>query len=119
MSILRRLLAIGSTVAAFAALSVLLAPGASADTPEGWPDPPEVGAWGFLLVLVVFPLALFLVIALLAFAPSLAKGEHLGTSATTPESQWLGGPDKDPAALPASEETADDAAAAGGAGSRW
>lgn len=88
---------------------------ASADVPVGWSDPEEVNLVEALLVLGGIPLALALVITILVYAPSLARGEGLGAGGT-PESEWLGGPRRTTAELagPDSKESA-----AGGASGRW
>lgn len=69
---------------------VLIASPALADVPSGWPDPEPVPLLRALLVYVGAPLGLMLIITLLVMAPSMARGERPGASAT--DDQWFGGP---------------------------
>jgi hypothetical protein len=103
------------------ALPLVAAP-ALAAPPEAWPDAETVGALDFLLVLVALPLALFVVIAVLAYVPSMARGEKYTPGlAWRNENEWFGGPkdgleatDKtDRAALEGTETDR------GGASARW
>lgn len=99
---------------AFAGLVAVSGP-AAAEVGVGWSDPEEVNLVEALLILGGIPIALALVITVLVYAPSLARGEGLGTGGT-PESEWLGGPRRTTAELagPDTEESA-----AGGASGRW
>jgi len=82
--------ATASVAVATVVVSPLIAMPAYADVPEGWSDPDPVDGLQALLVLGGIPLALFLVITLLVLAPSLARGERLGSAA--PGNEWFGGP---------------------------
>ena len=99
-----------------------LAPGAaSAVPPVGWPEAEPVSALEFLLVLLVIPLALFLLIALLASVPKMVRGERYTPGlAWRNENEWFGGP-KD--GLDAADRTDPKAISAdadrGGASARW
>lgn len=76
-----------------ALLLPLVAAPALAAPPEAWPDADPVGALDFLLVLLLIPLGLALLIALLAYLPSMAKGEKYTPGRSwRGESQWFGGP---------------------------
>lgn len=97
------------------AVGVLLAPGAAlADVPEGWSDPDPVEPIHALLVFVVGPIALFVVIYLLASLPHLVGRAQAAPSVTDPEpalpagegglDALLGPRDDEPAALEASPE---------------
>jgi len=74
---------------------VVLPVTAFADTPASQADAPEVSGLQFLIVLVLIPVALFLVIALLAALPSMIsdKGYEPGQSWRA-EAEWFGGPRK-------------------------
>jgi hypothetical protein len=103
------------------ALPLVSAP-ALAAPPEAWPDAEAVGALDFLLVLFVIPLGLALLIALLAYVPSMARGEKYTPGlAWRNENEWFGGPTEgleaaDKAEQPAVEGTEADR---GGASARW
>lgn len=101
-------------VAAVALTSPLVAGPAQAKVPEGWSDPAPVDTLEALLLLVAAPLGLFVLITIAVLVPSLARGERLGRPE---ESQWLGGPGKDPKELAASGSSG--SADSGGASGRW
>lgn len=96
-----------------------------AATPEGWPDAEEPSVLSFLLVLVVIPLALFAVIALLAYLPVLVKGERYTPGRSwRGETEWFGGPqagleavDREQPQVTAGAGEAPDGR--GGASARW
>lgn len=115
-TVLRRLLPLASLVALLGAATVAAAGPAAADTPEYWPEVEPVSLWHAFLVLGGVPLLVFVVIGLLVYAPSLARGEGFSTVAQEPESQWLGGPRKSAGELagPDGEDSR-----AGGAGGSW
>lgn len=91
-SVVRR--AIASVALGLVAL-VAVPVAAVADTPERFPDAPDVSGLQFLVVLVLIPLGLFLVISLLAALPSMIsdKGYQPGQSWRA-EAEWFGGPRK-------------------------
>jgi hypothetical protein len=91
---------------------------ASADTPEGWADAPDVNGLDYLLVLVIIPLALAAVISLLTVLPSLIgdKGYEPGQTWRS-EPEWFGGRRVDDAEAPQAIEAAD--ADRGGASGKW
>jgi uncharacterized RDD family membrane protein YckC len=103
-------------------LSGVLLAAASADTPAGWQNAPAVSGFDFLLVLFLIPVGLALVIAFLAFVPTLVgdHGYQPGQS-WRGESEWFGGPRRGIAA--ADEVTSDrlEAAASetGSTSGRW
>lgn len=73
----------GVVVAVLAALVAVAAP-ASADTPESWPENDPMSTMDVLLVFVGIPAGLFVLIALLVMAPSVARGPRYRPGVT-----WL------------------------------
>jgi hypothetical protein len=75
--------------------SALLSPAAAAE-PEQWEPAPDASPLGFLVVLVLIPLAAAAVISLLAVLPSLARGNrgYQPGQAWRGDSEWFGGPTK-------------------------
>lgn len=96
--------------------SVLLAAPALADVPEGWSDPDPVSAMDFLIVLIALPLGAVALVALLFYAPILARGEKLSSRSAPVEDQWLGGPRGGRAEL---EESKAPSKETGGASGSW
>lgn len=103
-----------------AALPLVAGP-ALATPPETWPDPEPVGALEYLMVLLIIPAALALLIALLAYVPSMARGDRYTPGRSwRNENQWFGGPKDgleatDKAGTTPAEEKTD----RGGASARW
>ncbi len=97
---------------AFAALLVAAGP-ASADVPEGWSDPGPMSMGHLLLLIVAIPVALGVVISLLAALPGLLRGEGIAGGNS---GDWLGGPRKGTAELAAPDG---EASQAGGASAGW
>ena len=104
------------------ALALVAAP-AFADTPAKWPDAEPVSALHAMLILVAFPLGLFVIITLLVYVPSLARGEKYTPGlAWRNENEWFGGPrggveaaeKAQPEAIEGVQETG-----RGGASARW
>lgn len=93
---------------------VLLAPPAFAEEPSGWPDPPEVDLLHALGIYVFAPIGLFLLIALLVLAPSLARGDRSVVSGQR-DDEWFGGPVSGPDAL----ESGSSDKSTGGASGNW
>ena len=61
--------------------------------PERWEDPEPVSTLYALALLAGIPLALFAVIALLVYVPSMARGESYTPGlAWRNENEWFGGP---------------------------
>lgn len=112
----RARLAVAATLPV-AVLAVLLTGSPAHASPEGWPQADPVPLTSFVLVLVILPLAVAAVVAFLALAPSLARGDRDDAGVAT--DQWFGGPrleGKDgPAELPAPASGED----TGGASGRW
>lgn len=114
---------------ALALTPVLLVPLAAAPAlaapPEGWPETESPSVLGYLMLLVIIPLAAALVITLLTIAPSLARGERYTPGRSwRGESEWFGGPktgldavDREPVQVTAGSETNVDTR--GGASARW
>lgn len=100
----------------------LLGPGtAFADAPSSWPDAPPVSGLDALTVFFLIPLALFLVISLLAALPSLVKGDSYRPGQPwLSEPEWFGGPRR---GLESADETdqkaIESADEQGGAGARF
>lgn len=113
---LRRLILLAVAGLWLAAVSVVTAAPASADVPEFWPEPDEVGTLEVLLLLGGLPLLMFVVITFLVYAPSVVRGERIAPGHQVPENQWLGGPRKTTGEL-AGPDTED--SQAGGASGRW
>jgi hypothetical protein len=66
---------------------------AVADPPAQWADNPSVSTLHVLLVLVVAPVALFVLIWLLVYLPSMTRGEkYKPGQAWRGEPEWFGGP---------------------------
>ncbi len=95
-----------------AALPLLAAGPASAEIPEGWSDPDEVGFLQLFLVIGVLPLSLAVLIALAVYLPAMARGENVRPGAETAD-EWFGGPRSGAAQL----EARDTGGTGGGSGS--
>jgi len=66
---------------------------AFADPPASWPDNDSVSPLWALLVLLVIPVALFVLITLLVYLPSMSKGESYRPGQVwRGEPEWFGGP---------------------------
>jgi hypothetical protein len=100
---------------------------AFAEAPSTWDDPPHVSPGYVILVLVVIPVALFALITLLVYVPSMKRGEsyHPGQPWRS-EPEWFGGPKggveaadraPQPAAVGAGPEGDD--TSRGGTSGRW
>ena len=108
-----------------AVLLPLAALPATAAAPEGWPDIEDPSVMGFLLVLVVIPVALFALISLLAYVPTLVRGgRYTPGRSWRGETEWFGGPqagleaaERETAAVTAGSGDAQDGR--GGASARW
>ncbi len=99
-----------------AALLGGLAGPAGAEVPEGWSSPDKVDALHALLVLGGIPLALFIVIGLAVYLPSVMRGE--GIAPAQAEDHWFGGSDKSAGELQSAQAAkASDDESGGGSGS--
>ncbi|WP_370249838.1 hypothetical protein [Nocardioides sp.] len=114
---LRRVAALVATLPALVVVGLLTAQPASASSlPEGWETQEGVSpAYAFGIVLGI-PLLLALVIAVLVYAPAVARGESVRPGAQQPEPQWLGGPRREINELAAPDS---EGSAAGGASGSW
>jgi hypothetical protein len=111
------------------AIVVTTAPGlAFADPPAQWEDNPSVSPLYVLMVMVAIPLALFLLIWLLVYIPSMARGERYKPGqAWRSQPEWFGGPRRGVDALEGGEQQHAVGAGAsdehgetrGGASARW
>ena len=105
-----------------AVLVSLAAAPALAVAPDSWPQPDKVSTLHVLVLLAGVPLGLFVLITLLVYVPSAARGQRYQPGlAWRNENEWFGGPtdgleaaDKtEPAAVEAAEHDR------GGASARW
>lgn len=96
---------------------LLSAPAHATGTPEGWSEPEQVDGLYALALLVGAPLALFLLITLAVYAPSLARGERVMPGA--PENEWFGGPRQGVEAADKVDPKALEGKGTGGASGRW
>lgn len=109
-----------------AAVALLLGPAvlvpAFADTPAAWPVEPHVSGWDYIVVLLLFPLGVFVLVWLAVTIPDFRRTH--GQAAGKPwgeRREWFGGPrqgvdsadDVSPEALESSEQ------GTGGASGRW
>ncbi len=112
----RRLVAVTSGAALLTVASALLAGPASAEVPEGWPEPPSIDGLFVVGVLVAVPILLAVVIVVLVYLPAMMRGERVAPGAPSIEDQWLGGPRKSTGELAGPDSTDSQA---GGASGRW
>jgi hypothetical protein len=102
-----------------AALVSGLALPAVAEAPEGWSNPEKVDMLHAVLVLGGIPLALFILVGLAVYLPSVLRGE--GIAPARAEDQWFGGAHKTVGELQAAQtdraDQADDDQPGGGSGS--
>ena len=110
------------------AILVTFATGSAfAEAPEQWEDNPSVSPLYVILVLVVIPVALFALICLLVYLPSMKKGQRYQPGlAWRNEPEWFGGPRGGVEAADGSRPAAVGAGTAadtepdrGGASGRW
>ena len=99
---------------------------AFAEAPSTWDDPPRVSPAYVIMVLVVIPVALFALITLLVYLPSMMKGEQYRPGHPwRNEAMWFGGPRGGVEAADRAEPTAvsaghdGDEADRGGTSGRW
>ncbi len=116
-------------------LGLAAATPAAADTPTTWEKPPAMSTLEALLIFVGIPAGLFVVIALLVMAPSVAKGPRYRPGLSWwADPEWFNGPDGEGEERPALERGTSDPVGAtavsqlelsdatvheGGAGARW
>jgi hypothetical protein len=76
-----------------AILVTLAASTAFAEPPETWEDTPSVSGLHVIVLLVIIPLALFLLIWLLVYLPSMMRGnEDQSGVVRHGQAEWFGGP---------------------------
>ena len=76
-----------------AILVTLAASAAFAEPPETWEDTPSVSGLHVIVLLVIIPLALFLLIWLLVYMPSMMRGnEDQSGVVRHGQAEWFGGP---------------------------
>jgi hypothetical protein len=96
---------------------------AFAAPPEQWADADPVSAFEALLVIALIPAGLFLLITVLVYVPSMARGEKYTPGlAWRNENEWFGGPrggvEATDTAQPDAIEGSGDTGR-GGASARW
>ena len=64
---------------------------AFADPPDSWEDNPSTSALYVIVVLVAIPVALFVLISLLVYLPSMVRGDRSGET-WRGQAEWFGGP---------------------------
>jgi hypothetical protein len=110
----RAALRIGALVAPALVLGVASVGPAAADTPTSWPDSEPMSTMDVLLVFVGIPLGIALMIALLVYAPSIAKGPRYRPGVTwLAQSEQFGVQSSVPARTDADAEAGKAEAAAG------
>ena len=94
---------------------------ALASPPDTWGVAPHVSAWHALLVYLIIPGALFALITLAVYVPSLARGQKYQPGrAWRNEPEWFGGPGEGVRAAEKGEPTGDgEDDERGGASARW
>lgn len=90
---------------------------AGADVPEGWSNPPQVDPLHALLVLGAIPLALFILIGLAVYLPSVMRGE--GVAPAQAEDHWLGGSSKTAGELQSAQAGRTETDETGGGSGSW
>jgi hypothetical protein len=76
-----------------AILVTLAASAAFAEPPETWEDTPSVSGLHVIVLLVIIPVALFLLIWLLVYLPSMIRGnEDQSGVVRHGQAEWFGGP---------------------------
>jgi hypothetical protein len=101
------------------ALLVTCAAGtAFAETPEAWDDNDSVSTLYVILIMVIIPAALFLLICLLVYLPSMSRGSggYKPGEAWRGEAEWFGGPSKGLAAVDEAEQPSGSGSTAAGSG---
>ncbi len=103
-----------------AVLLVTTAGPALAAAPEQWPTEPHVSAMHALLIYLFIPGGLALLISLLVYVPSLARGQKYQPGlAWRNEPEWFGGPREGVDATDESETADGETGERGGASARW
>ena len=111
--ITRALLVTGTAAALVSGLALP----ASAEAPEGWSNPEKVDPLHALLVLGGIPLALFILIGLAVYLPSVLRGE--GIAPTQAEDHWLGGSHKTAGELQSAQAGRTESDETGGGSGSW
>ncbi len=100
------------------AVPLLSASPASAEIPEGWSDPDEVGFLHLMLYVAALPIGLALLIALAVYLPALARGEKVAPGAQQQDA-WFGGPRTGPAELESGADASGRDTRTGGGSASW
>lgn len=109
-----RALLVSGTAAAL--ISGLALP-AGAEVPEGWSHPEDVDGLHAILVLGGIPLALFILIGLAVYLPSVLRGE--GIAPAQAEDHWLGGSAKTAGELQSAQAGRSETDETGGGSGSW
>lgn len=106
-----------SVVALGLAAGLAAAPAhAEAPTTSFWEEAEDPSALEFLAIFVGAPFAIFAVLALLVYLPSMMRGQSSEPALVfSQRSEWFGGPRKKPDA----EDDTTDREPTGGAGAQW
>ena len=93
---------------------------AFADAPDQWENNPAVSTPHVLLVLVVIPVALFALITLLVYLPSMSRGESYQPGQVwRGEPTWFGGPRAGIDAVEATPPAVESRSQRGGTSGHW
>ena len=111
--ITRVLLVTGTAAALVSGLAIP----AGAEVPEGWSHPEKVDPLHALLLLGGIPLALFVLIGLAVYLPSVMRGE--GIAPTQAEDHWLGGSNKSTGELQTAQANRAESDETGGGSGSW
>jgi len=77
-----------------AILVTLAASAAFAEPPETWEDTPSVSGLHVIVLLVIIPVALFMLIWLLVYLPSMMRGNQDQSGMVRQgQAEWFGGPE--------------------------
>ena len=77
-----------------AILVTLAASAAFAEPPETWEDTPSVSGLHVIVLLVIIPVALFMLIWLLVYLPSMMRGnQDQSRMVRQGQAEWFGGPE--------------------------
>jgi hypothetical protein len=109
----RALLVTGTAAALIGGLALP----AGADVPENWSDPEKVDPLHALLLLGGIPLALFILIGLAVYLPSVMRGEGIAPSQA--EDHWFGGSHKTAGELQSAQAAKKSDDESGGGSGSW
>ncbi|HEY6933726.1 MAG TPA: hypothetical protein VI452_10025 [Marmoricola sp.] len=117
----RRAVQVAATALALLAGSLAVSP-AFADTPAAWPEQPHVSGWNYLVLLLLIPLAVFVLVWLAVTVPDYRRNHRgAGEEPWGERREWFGGPSRsvDAADEVSPEELETSEGRTGGASGRW